>query len=148
MECRSGRLVDVHSAVQGCSSRVTIMAPLPAKPRTCAQLGLRHPSDCNRLLLAGGILTTVATVEVAGVAARAWVARHRSVPFRIVLTVVAAASILFTGWLLTHGCCSGDGVRDDPPISEDHPVAATFHPHTASVAHTAQQVNTPPPSTR
>lgn len=66
-------------------------------------LGFGIPATSRPLLLAGGALTAVATLAVAGVATRAW-ARHRgSAPLRVLLTVVAAASMLFTGWLLARG---------------------------------------------
>ena len=66
-------------------------------------LGFGVPTAAYPLLLAGGVLTAAATLAVAGVAARAWARRHGTVTARIILTVVAAASVLFTGWLLARG---------------------------------------------
>lgn len=66
-------------------------------------LGFGVPTAAYPLLLAGGVLTAAATLAVAGVAARAWARRHGTVTARIVLTVVAAASVLFTGMLLARG---------------------------------------------
>lgn len=61
------------------------------------------PAAAHPLLVAGGILTAVVTVAVVGVAVNAWTRRHDSLSIRIILTIVAAASALFTGWLLARG---------------------------------------------
>lgn len=66
-------------------------------------LGFGIPTATYPLLLTGGILTATATLAMAGMAGHAWARRHGTVAIRIILTIVAAASMLFTGWLLARG---------------------------------------------
>lgn len=61
------------------------------------------PAAVRPLLLAVGSLMALATLMVIGVAARSWVRRSCSVPLRVLVSVVAGASLLFTGYLLVRG---------------------------------------------
>lgn len=66
-------------------------------------LGFGVPAAVRPLLLAVGSLMALATLMVIGVAARSWVRRSCSVPLRVLVSVVAGASLLFTGYLLVRG---------------------------------------------
>ena len=66
-------------------------------------LGFGIPAAARLPLTAGGVLAAGTAMAAALVAWSAWARGMGSLPVRIMLTIVAAASALFTGWLLVRG---------------------------------------------
>lgn len=102
---RGGRRVEAVAALAASVVQLGYAAAVFLVLRSTEQLvlGFGIPAAARLPLVAAGALAGVAAVWVALVAWSAWARGVGSVAVRVVVTVVAAASMLFTGWMLARG---------------------------------------------